>query len=370
MDTLTHALSGALLARATEPRSPRPDQLPRGLRMCVGFLAAAFPDADFILSFLDPLTYLDAHRGVTHSLVLLPLWAAGLALLFMFAVRRRYSWKAFLGVCMLGIAVHIAGDVITAFGTIVFAPFSRWRAQVPTTFIIDPYFTGIIGAGLIAGIVWKNTRLPAVVGFAALAGLVGFQYLQHQRAVAVGDAYIAANKLESAQAHAIPQPFSPFNWMVVVRQPRGYHLAHISLTRDTAPPRPAENAWWFSRIDAAYRPVREARWQRVLRYGGNEPELVESAWNAEGLARYRDFAMFPALHRVDRTPERICVWFDDLRFKLEGRPGPFRFGACRAVNANVARNSNTGNAESGATWKTYRLSNDDNGADILELIPE
>ena len=41
MDTLTHALSGALLARATEPASPRPDELPRALRMGVGFLAEA-----------------------------------------------------------------------------------------------------------------------------------------------------------------------------------------------------------------------------------------------------------------------------------------------------------------------------------------
>src|SRR5918996_1029650 len=62
MDTLTHALSGALLARATEPKAPRTDQLPRRLRMWVGFWAAAFPDSDFIVRFTDPLTYLARHR--------------------------------------------------------------------------------------------------------------------------------------------------------------------------------------------------------------------------------------------------------------------------------------------------------------------
>ncbi|HJX11878.1 MAG TPA: metal-dependent hydrolase, partial [Candidatus Binatia bacterium] len=51
MDTITHALSGALLARATEPEEPRPDRLPRRARMWVGFLAAAFPDSDFALLF-------------------------------------------------------------------------------------------------------------------------------------------------------------------------------------------------------------------------------------------------------------------------------------------------------------------------------
>ena len=94
MDTLTHALSGALLARATEPKDPRPDQLPRRARMWVGFWAAAFPDSDFITRFIDPLTYLSVHRGITHSVIMLPLWALGLSLLFMLLARGKYSWRA------------------------------------------------------------------------------------------------------------------------------------------------------------------------------------------------------------------------------------------------------------------------------------
>ncbi len=79
MDTLTHALSGALLARATAPAAPRPDQLTTNGRMAIGFVAAAFPDSDFIARWIDPLTYLTTHRGITHSILLLPLWALALA---------------------------------------------------------------------------------------------------------------------------------------------------------------------------------------------------------------------------------------------------------------------------------------------------
>ena len=164
MDTLTHALSGALLARATEAKEPRLDQLPRRARMWVGFWAAAFPDSDFITRFIDPLTYLTVHRGITHSVIMLPVWALGLSLLFMLLVRGKYSWRAFAGVLALGIGIHIVGDVITAFGTMIFAPFSTWRAQIPTTFIIDPYFTAIIVAGLVASLVWSLTRKPAIIG--------------------------------------------------------------------------------------------------------------------------------------------------------------------------------------------------------------
>jgi membrane-bound metal-dependent hydrolase YbcI (DUF457 family) len=103
-----------------------------------------------MLRFIDPLTYLALHRGITHSIVLLPMWAVGLAFFFMLIARRRYSLQPFAGVCALGIAVHIISDVITSFDTMLFAPFSIWRAQLPTTFIIDPYFTSILVAGLIA----------------------------------------------------------------------------------------------------------------------------------------------------------------------------------------------------------------------------
>jgi inner membrane protein len=358
MDTLTHALSGTLLARATEPKAPRADQLPRRMRMWIGFWAAAFPDSDFIVRFIDPLAYLALHRGITHSIILLPLWALGLALLFTLMVRRRYSWKAFAGVCGLGIGIHILGDLITAFGTMILAPFSIWRAQLPTTFIIDPYFTSIIVAGLIASMLWKTTRAPAVAGLLVLTSYIGFQAVLHERAVAVGHAYIAANRLQSAQASAIPQPFSPFNWMVVVEQPQGYRLAYISLLRDDAPPPLPENAFWLQRVNVSYRPAKDAHWQYVPRYGaaGAAAALAEAAWKADALTRYRHFALFPALYRVDRSPGRTCVWFNDLRFALLGRTMPFTYGSCRD-GAN-------------SPWKVYRFISTDNRTEFFDAIPD
>ena len=73
MDTLTHALSGALLARATAPRDQPPLSIPR--RVAAGFFACAAPDLDFVIGFIGPVEYLFHHRGVTHSLLLLPLWS-------------------------------------------------------------------------------------------------------------------------------------------------------------------------------------------------------------------------------------------------------------------------------------------------------
>src|ERR1043166_8610020 len=110
MDTLTHALSGALLARATAPALQPGAGVGLRNRMGAGFLAAAFPDADIVLSPLSPLAYLWQHRGVTHSFLLLPLWAVLLALIFAWMSRARVGWTAYFGVCALGIAAHILGD--------------------------------------------------------------------------------------------------------------------------------------------------------------------------------------------------------------------------------------------------------------------
>lgn len=326
--------------------------------MWVGFWAAAFPDADFIVSFIDPIAYLTVHRGITHSVIMLPFWALGLAFLFALIVRQRYSWKAFAAVCALGIGIHIAGDVITAFGTMIFAPFSNWRAQIPTTFIIDLYFTSIIIAGLIASMRWKTARTPAVIGLAVLTGYVGFQAFLYGLALSVGNAYIAAHDLNPARAHAIPQPFSPFNWMVVVEQPKSYRLAYISLLRKEAPSPPPGNASWLRRVYASYRPANEARWQLVQRYGAIEADakLAEAAWSSESLARYRHFALFPAMYRLDRGRTRTCVWFNDLRFALAGRTMPFRYGACRD-GAN-------------APWKLDHPVSNDSGTELFEAFPD
>ncbi|MGH7853629.1 MAG: metal-dependent hydrolase, partial [Candidatus Binatia bacterium] len=157
---------------------------------------------------------------------------------------------------------------------------------------------------------------------------------------------------------AIPQPLSPFNWMAVVEQPATYHLSYISLLRDVTPPEPPADASWLRSLSASYRPVKAAQWQQVPRYGAVDADvtLVQAAWQADALARYRDFALFPAVYRVARGPARTCVWFQDLRFAIRGRALPFRYGACRA--------------DGDAPWKVYPLSGDNDGSAWLEKIPD
>lgn len=328
MDTLTHALSGALAARATAPAALPLRAVPR--RVAAGFFACAAPDLDFVIGFLGPVEYLQFHRGVTHSLLMLPLWALVLAWLFAKLLREPGGWRALYGVCALALAAHIVGDVITSFGTMLFAPLSSWRASLGTTFIIDLWFTGIILAGLAASVVWRRTRIPALAACVTLAGYVGMQWVAKGKAEEFGAQYAGAQGLGTARVEALPRAVSPFNWTVYVSDERTHRYAHVNLVRNEVRAPRADDGF-IAQLDRAFRPLAEARWEARPRFGETREEqsLAREAWESAALGFFRWFAGKPAFDGV--TQGSACVWFVDLRFVNPGRDWvPFRFGACRA----------------------------------------
>lgn len=331
MDTLTHALSGMLLARATAPAQPRTGQLSLRSRMLVGLLAGAFPDSDFVLQlFGDAFVYLNHHRGVTHSLPLLPLWALLLSGLFALLWRRRHAWQAFYGVALLALGIHVAGDVITAFGTRIFAPFNDYRAALPAIFIIDLWFTGLIVAGLLVAWLW-HSRLAARAGLMVLVAYVGVQAWHMQAAREIAQHHVQSQGIAAREIAALPQPLSPLHWKLIVRDEGGYHRADLRLYGTAAPAVPAAEAGFLARVAALYRPADDLQWD-YLPLSGNEVDktLARQAWQAPVLAGMHRFAEYPALFRIDRESAGVCVWFYDLRFELRNLRNPFIFGACRA----------------------------------------
>jgi inner membrane protein len=345
MDTLTHALSGALAARATAPARSRISIAARG---SAGFFACAFPDTDVVLSYLSPVTYLTLHRGATHSIILAPLWALLLAWLCTRIDRgKRVSWRDYFGVCLLALLMHIMGDLITSFGTMIYAPFSDARVAWHTTFIIDLWFSGIIVAGLAAAWLWRRSRVPAIVGLAVLAAYVGLQAVQHKRAVDFGKRFATSHALAGAQVSALPRPVSPFNWMIVVIDGSLYHYANVNLLRSNPLPAPGSQASLIARLDAAYAPLAQAQWVTVHKFGADpsKRELAERAFVHPGLGFYRWFADYPALYRIDGGNPRTCVWFEDLRFTIPGRDASsFRYGLCNESEAGE--------------WRAFRLRDD------------
>lgn len=340
MDIVTHALLGATLAYAATPAQAR---LQTRERLLLGGVAAVFPDSDFAAFPFNPLSFIaDWHQGPTHSLVLLPVWAILLGGAFAAAIRRRDAYMDAARVSALGLASHIVADLITDYGTAVWYPLSTTRWSLGTTYLFDYVFTGLVLLGLLTS-VWMRRRRFAWIGLAVLCLYVGAQAGLQQRAIDIARTSAHAQGLTIEYLTALPQPLSPFNWKLVGSSGPHYFVAHVNLFgyRPRVPPLPYRQQ--LSALAQAYRPPGHLVWQIRHRYGEQTEQrgMVEQLWDDPRFAKFRRFAVYPSLSRIDHAGTETCVWFTDLRYDLPTLPDTFRYGFCRA--------------DVGQPWQLYRL---------------
>lgn len=344
MDPFTHLLSGALAARATAPARPSAAALPLRLRLFAGGAAAAFPDIDLALRLVDTLTYLNWHQGPTHAPLLLPAWAALLAWLLARASGGRHHWTAFYGPACLGIAIHIVGDLITAYGLMLYAPLSTERVALNLAFVIDPWISAILLAGLALSLGHRRGRRAAALALLLYAAYLGLLLGQQQRALAIGGAFASAQGMQAPAVHALPQPLSPAHWMLIVEDAGRLHVAHVRVGADAAEAlsaaaaaEPAEAGPLAAvlgplvRLRDAYRPAPQADWQArgIAGTDRDQADFARAAWAQPVAADLRRFVRFPVLDAVEVGPP-ACAWFVDLRFALPTLPPSFRYAVCRA----------------------------------------
>jgi inner membrane protein len=329
MDTLTHALIGATLARATAPATVTPGTLPLRSRVWLGGLAAAFPDIDYFTVLIDPLSFIsDWHRAETHSLVMLPLWALLLGVTAARVLRRKPQWPELALICAISIASHIMSDFITSWGTQIFAPLSDYRASLGTTFIIDPYFSFIVLSGLVVSML-KGSRAVAQGAMLLLVAYVGLQAVMKWQAYEVAKAELAKYPWQATQIHTMPQPFSPFNWKIIIREGEHYHMAYLDLIAGEDKPPAVPGVRTLRNLINHYRPSSQLNWTHYSRYGEGDirAEGLAAWWRPE-LERYRRFAAFPAFRALAHRTDSTCIGFLDLRFTLPQRRPVFSYAAC------------------------------------------
>ena len=130
MDNLAHSLIGIGVARCGLSRRFGP-----GTTVTM-VIASNLPDIDALWTMADPWDRFMLRRTHTHALVMLPVLAALLAV----ALRWRYreqSWRTLFGLSLLGLGLHVAFDLVNAFGVVIFWPFSMRRVELESVFIID-----------------------------------------------------------------------------------------------------------------------------------------------------------------------------------------------------------------------------------------
>jgi membrane-bound metal-dependent hydrolase YbcI (DUF457 family) len=161
MDTFTHGIVGALAGKAlfagrdipagvADGGAARALSSPTARAAIVGCtLGSMFPDIDIFAGPLarNPLAIMEWHRNITHSALLLPVWALLLTAASI-PLARRLKWNAppfltLFAIYAVGIGTHIFLDVVTSFGTMVWSPLRYSRPAWDWVFILDLTLTAI-----------------------------------------------------------------------------------------------------------------------------------------------------------------------------------------------------------------------------------
>lgn len=249
MDSLTHALIGAVVGQL-------------GFRQRIGREttwvmagAAMLPDLDTLAAPLmnlsgvevDGLTRMTIHRGISHSLLAVPLIALPVAVLWWWA-RRRWSqtrrveadaaamrprrfWLLYLAVLAAAVC-HPLLDWCTSYGTQLIAPITNVRLSLDAIPIIDILFTPLLVVTLLAcfvvriirrGVAARATLIIGWVGFALAVGYITAGRMMHD--VAVRRALAMAGGAPVVGAGAYPSVGSIFLWRGVVRTADGWEVS-------------------------------------------------------------------------------------------------------------------------------------------------
>lgn len=324
MDPVTHVATGLLFSQLI----PTPS---RAWGAVAGVIFALLPDLDYLLTAVDRLAFIRYHRGLTHSLMAVPLFAllgAGVGLVL-------FGPRWFRPLFLLGLATltcHLLLDLATAYGTQVFSPFTRRKLTLDWLFIIDPYLTLLFATGAAAALFSPGWGRQVGASCLALAGayflLCGFY---HHQALSLAREVFQEEAQQGATVAALPQPFSCRRWQLLAAGPQGIRQAFVQLPYTAGLGRdPGVKQAQAANIpvgqgcqapDVPYQPPQDLcvqTWSRAGPAPGGYPPEAQRV-----LDIYLEFARFPLLHRVERQGDRQLLEWLDLRFTVPGRAYPF-----------------------------------------------
>ena len=387
MDTFTHGIAGALIGKAffdgEDLFTSQP--LTRGrVATIAATLGAIFPDVDIVRDVLsrDPMTLLKWHRSWTHSVVLLPVFALGLAALTRYVARKR-SWPSpsfavLLLIYAVGIGSHIFLDFVTSFGTMLWTPLSRTRESWDLIFIIDFTLTAIVLLPQFAAALYRaregfpRRTLQMWLGFSTCAGLT-FWFLTTAEfppslaamlvvicifavlffaPAAGGWGYRVSFKSWNRAGFAV---FASYICLAAVahhaamtRTQKFAEEKGLSVETLGALPLPPSLLHWdaLMRTQRGVYEIRMNLLDRVpavpddpieYRYYPDAPpnEFLAAARQLPDVQTYLWFARFP-VYRSRRQGENTVVEFTDLRFfRSRKRPSPFTYHVLFDARGNV-----------------------------------
>ena len=223
MDNVTHTLAAVALSHTGLNRKTRFATL----TLIVG---ANLPDIDLVAALGGGATYLNYHRGFTHSILGAALLATLLGGAAFFLGRKAPAAKKagppvdarwLLITAWIALASHVLMDFTNSYGIRPFLPFSgRWYAWdiMP---IIDPLLLALLVLGLASPALFRliseevgarktSYRGGAIFALVSMLVLWGVRDLAHRRVLGFLDSHTYAQEYP-LRIGAFPAPINPFS---------------------------------------------------------------------------------------------------------------------------------------------------------------
>ena len=154
MDTITHTLFGLTLYGAIDKRAFQPD-LKKSV-LVAALIGSQIPDIDVVSSLTETGKIMSQmwHRGLTHSVFLVPFWAFLIWWLCGMLFKRKDA--VIYKISLIAVTVHIGSDSLNAWGTGLLEPVSSVRISIGAIPIVDLVFWAAILAGWLGAFFLKR----------------------------------------------------------------------------------------------------------------------------------------------------------------------------------------------------------------------
>lgn len=224
MDSITQAVLGVTVAHIGF--NQRTNKLKTVL---FGALVASLPDLDVYISKLadDPLTEVEMHRGLSHSV----LFFLFLALFVTFLTRKYFPKIAFYRLYATSFFIlltHSLLDVFTTWGTQLFWWYPE-KYALKSIFVVDLFYT----IPLLIGVYWglKMQKIRYTVWGMSLStlylfwGLVAQNWIKNE----TKQAFSSQFQIEVQQLTVKPTFSNSILWNVIIQTDEGFYLSDRSI---------------------------------------------------------------------------------------------------------------------------------------------
>ena len=306
MDVMTQVALGTTIAQAGFSQKLGKKAL------FIGAFSGLLPDLDFLLTLGgDNFSYMETHRGWSHSILVLPFVALLMAWLSMkwevsSSKKMQNSkpshvdhyWTWYL-LCFLTLITHPLLDLCTSYGTQILTPLSSTRFTLDTVAIIDFIYTVPLFIAIIVGLLSLKKPQRAFV-WAKYALIFSTFYLclgffNSWDAKKQAELQLEEQNFATIDVHVSPTMLNNILWRVVAKDKENNFAVGF-----------------FSSI--ARKPI------KFHIYKSDDNKLIEKAKNTREGKIIQWFSMDMLRAQTQKAEEKQKVILTDMRFGLVSQP--------------------------------------------------